>query len=135
MGNERTHRVNKPDTSTVVEACAAMREQARENYTVAQALDDALWLRRTPDAVLSPDRSKQIIATLLAATEASPCFYKGVRDGVPTFTLLAYDQAGHAAIRIWAQLAEQHGARPEKFASAIAMVTSWERRPDLRWPT
>lgn len=99
-------------TASVVDACTAMREQARENYTVPQALDDALWLRRTPDAVLSPDRSKQIIATLLA-----------------------YDRAGHYGIQLWAQLAEQHGARPEKYASALAMVTSWERRTDLRWPT
>jgi hypothetical protein len=84
---------------------------------------------------MSPARARQLIRTLLAAIEASPCYYKGAVLGIPTFTFLAYDKAGHAAIRLWAQLAEQHGARPEKFASALAMVMAWERRDDLRWPT
>lgn len=121
--------------SDVVEACAKMREEARQVYTAANAVDDARWLINQPDGLMSPARTRQLIQTLLAAIEASPCYYKGVVLGIPTFTMLAYDPAGHAAIRLWAQLAEQHGARPEKWSSALAMVLSWERRDDLRWPT
>ena len=123
------------EATQIVADCAAMREQPRANYTVPEAIADALWLERTPDAVVSRDRLKQIIATLHAGLQASPCYYKGAREGIPTFTILAYDRAGHAAIRHWADLADDHGARATKYESARAMVTEWLKRTDLRWPT
>lgn len=123
------------EASAVVADMEAVREAPLANYTIPHAIDDALWARRTPDGLLSPERSKQVIVALLAALEASPCFLKGAREGIPTFTLLAYDPAGHAAIRRWADLAQTHGARPEKYESALAMVRQWEQRHDLKWPT
>jgi hypothetical protein len=123
------------DAKKIVDECAQQREQPERAMTVQEAIDEALWVERTPDGFLHPERSRTIIRTLHAALQASPCYYKGVRESIPTFTLLAYDPAGHAAIRRWADLAQTHGARPAKYESAIAMVRDWELRTDLRWPT
>lgn len=129
--------MNEPTSGAqnVVEACARMREEERQHYTVADAVTDAKWLIGQPDGLMSPARTRQLVRTLLAAIEASPCYYKGALLGIPTFTLLAYDRAGHIAIREWANAAQAHGARPEKLADARAMVVQWEMRDDCRWPT
>lgn len=120
--------------SKVIQDCAEQREAARAAYTIPEAVTDAQYLRRTPDAVLPLDRAKQVIDTLLAALEASPCYFKAARLGIPTFTLLAYDRAGHAAIRVWSAAAEAHGCRPEKVNDALATVSTWEQSPDCSWP-
>src|SRR5712664_1805808 len=121
--------MEKDTAADVVADSARMREEtARKTYTIADAIDDARWLRRTPDGVLSPDRSKQVIDTLLAALEASPCYFKGARLGIPTFTLIAYDLAGQIAILKWAEVAEAHGCRHEKVQDALAKVTEWGKR-------
>jgi hypothetical protein len=120
--------------SKVVQDCAQQREKARESYTIPEAIADAQYLRRTPDAVLTPGQAKQTIDALLAALEASPCYFKAARLGLPSFTLLPYDRAGHAAIRVWSAAAEAHGCRPEKVADALATVSTWEQRPDCKWP-
>lgn len=120
----------------ILKDCAESRAQAAQRpMTIGEAIDEARWLESMHDGYLSGVRAKQTIITLHAALQSSPCFYKGMRENIPTFTLLAYDPAGHAAIRRWADLAQTHGARPEKYESALSMVRQWEQRPDLRWPT
>lgn len=121
--------------SDVVADCARMREEARREFTIADAIAEAEWLAKTPDGVLSHAVAKQTVLALLAALQSSPCYYKAVQRGIPTFTFLAYDKAGHDAIRLWSVLAEKHGARPEKYVTARTMVAAWEQRTDLRWPT
>lgn len=122
-------------TAEVIAACAKDREEAAaRQYTVADAIEDAQWIRRTPDAFVAPQRAKRCIVTLLAALEASPCYFKAARLGLPSFTLLPYDKAGHIALNVWATTAESHGCRPEKVADARAKVREWSQRPDLKWP-
>src|SRR5712664_2803905 len=123
------------EASKVVEDCARMREgAARQNYTIAEAVSDARWLRRTPDAAVLPERARQTIDTLLAALEASPCFLKGAVLGIPTFTILAYDRAGHVAMTRWAHAAEDHGCRQDKVQEVRAKATEWALRTDCKWP-
>lgn len=122
-------------TENVVAACAAMREAPGPEYTIVQAIDDAKWVRGTPDGILAPDAAKRTIVALLAALEASPCYFKGVRLGIPTFTILGYDRAGHIAIREWANAAQAHGCRMEKVTDARMRVVEWEMRLDCAWPT
>lgn len=119
----------------VVSQCAAQREAAAAQVmTIPQAIDAAEWLRRTPDAILDGARAKTIIGTLLAGIESSPCFAKGLKLGLRTFTLLPYDRAGHAAIDTWILEAEAHGCRQVKVADARAILNEWSKRPDLKWP-
>lgn len=119
----------------VVEDCARLREAPVGTYTIPQAIEDALWLERTPDAVLAPAKARQIVATLHAALQANPAVYKGARYGIPLFALLAYDRAGHVAITAWSNAAEEHGCRPEKVEDARRILSRWAARSDLAWPT
>jgi hypothetical protein len=107
---------------------------AQPQMTIPRAIDNAEWMRRTPDAVLSIDAAKRTIDALLSALQASPCYFKAARLGLPSFTLLPYDMAGHHALITWAQKAEEHGCRPEKFAQARALAFEWSKRPDCKWP-
>lgn len=126
--------MNEP-TKGVVADCAEMREAPRAETTIPEAISTAQWLRRTPDAVLAPDAAKRVIDTLLAAIEASPSYFKGAHLGIPTFTLLAYDRAGHLAIDEWIKQAAAHGCRPEKLDDARARLAEFMQRTDCAWPT
>lgn len=127
--------MEKEALENVVADSARMRdEEANREYTVPRAIEDAQWIRRTPDAILAPDAAKRTIVALLAALEASPCYLKAARLNLPSFTILPYDKAGHFAIAVWADVAESHGCRPEKVADARAKFTTWTQRPDCKWP-
>lgn len=120
----------------IIADCARMRYEAlNKPMTIVDAIDNATWVRRTPDASLAPATAKATIIALLSALEASPCYFKGARLGIPTFTFLAYDRAGHIGIREWANAAQAHGCRLEKVKEARAKVVQWEMRDDCRWPT
>ena len=119
----------------VIQDCQRMREAPRPEYTVADAVEDAKWVERTPDGVLSPDRARQVIAMLHAALQASPCYYKAAQQNIPTFVLLGYDLAGHEAMIAWIAAASKHGCRPEKLADAIEILSRWKKLSGLRWPT
>jgi hypothetical protein len=122
--------------SEVLQEMARMRAETEARpMTIAEAVDKVRWVERTPDGILDPIVAKRVMATLLGAIEASPCYFKAVTQNIPSFTLLATDHAGHRAILLWSSLAEEHGARPEKYESARKMVIEWIKRPDLRWPT
>lgn len=123
------------DPAKVIADCAEMRDGQRPDMTVAEAIAQAQWVRRTPDGVLSPAIAKQTMEALLSALEASPCYFKGARLGIPTFTLLAYDRAGHLAIGEWIKQASAHGCRPEKVADASARLAEFMQRTDCSWPT
>jgi hypothetical protein len=130
-----TETVEKPDLSTIVSECAQLRDQAASRVmTIPNAIDAALWIERTPDAIVDPTVAKDIIRTLHAALQASPCYYKAARLGIPTFVLLAHDRAGHDAIFAWARVADMHGCRAEKVEDARAMAVQWSARPDCKWP-
>lgn len=123
------------DPAKIVAECAAQREGTTADMTIPEAISTAQWLRRTPDGVLAPDSAKRVIDALLSALEASPCYFKGARLGIPTFTLLAYDLAGHKAIDEWIKQAAAHGCRPEKLANARSRLLEFEQRTDCAWPT
>lgn len=125
------------EATRTVASMAAAREAmpVREMMTIAAALGQALWLRKQPEQLLDDKTAKQVIDALLAGIESSPCFMKGLMQGIPTFTLLAYDKAGHVAMRAWCATAEQHGCRHEKVDEARGKVSEWEKLPDARWPT
>ena len=102
--------------------------------TVASAIETAQALRSQPELLLDSRGYRRIIGALLEALEASPCYFKAVRLGEPSFTLRAHDLAGHTALDVWATLSEQHGCRPDKVQEARKLVSEWRERSDLRWP-
>jgi hypothetical protein len=119
----------------VIADCERMRNEAAARVmTIPEAINEGQWLRRTPDGILAPDVAKKTIEALLSALEASPCYFKGARLGIPVFTLLAYDRAGHVALRAWADAAEDHGCREGKVDEARRRAKEWSERPDCKWP-
>lgn len=120
----------------VVEDCAAMREGPRADYTIARAIDDARWLRATPDAVISPARCKQIIETLLGGLERSPSYLKAMSLGQEVFVLMQQDRAAPAAIVAWADAAAEHGCPAEKLSEAYGISGRWTHQPLAltKWP-
>jgi hypothetical protein len=114
---------------------AEQREAAAQRpMTIPEAIDAALWLRGMSEPILSSDRARRIIETLLSALEASPCYFKGARHGIPTATFLAYDMAAHHALHEWAYAAQMHGAPREKYEWGHRLASEWKRRPDCKWP-
>lgn len=126
---------NNTPINHVAECAQAREEKAEREYTVADAILDAQWVRRTPDGIFEGQKAKTIILTLLSALEASPCYLKAVKERRESFTILDYDKAGHNALHAWAYHAELHGARPAKLAEAYAKAEKWSQLPDARWPT
>lgn len=122
------------EAATIINETTAARTLGEIDYKVADAITDAQYYRAHPEVIVGPTQAKRVIDTLLAALEASPCYFKGVREGIPTFTLLAYDFAGHLALTRWIMEAQDHGCRPEKVVQARGMLAEWARRTDLRWP-
>lgn len=119
----------------VIKDCARMRAaRATQPMTIADAIDKVRWLERTPDGILDPLVAKRVMATLLGAIEASPCYYKAVTQNLPSFTLIP-ERAAVIALREWANAAKAHGARPEKYEPAFQMAVQWDMRPGIRWPT
>jgi hypothetical protein len=125
----------KASGSKVLQDMARMRAETEARpMTIAEAIDKVRWVERTPDGILDPIVAKRVMATLLAALEASPCYFKAARLGLPSFTLIP-ERAAVIALREWANAAAAHGARREKYEPAFQMAVEWEMLPDLRWPT
>jgi hypothetical protein len=123
-------------TRIIAESAELREKHALRVMTVQDAIDEALWLRRTPDGILSPDVAKQTIATLHAALEASRCYYNAVRRRQQTFVLVEQDRAAPAAIAAWAATARAHGCPAEKVENAFRVAQEWRSRPEhaTKWP-
>lgn len=123
--------------TNVVAECASLREEAaRKEYTIAQAIQDAMWVRRTPDAVISPARAKQMITTLLSGIESSRCFLKALQNGEEVFVLRSIDRAAPFGIVAWADAAAERGCRAEKLDDAYRISGRWTNQPaeKTKWP-
>lgn len=123
------------EAKTIITETEAARTVGEREYKIADAIADAQFYRAHPEAVVDGANAKRTINTLLSALEASPCYLKAAREGIPSFTLLAYDFAGHLALTRWIMEAQDHGCRAEKVIQARGMLAEWTRRTDLRWPT
>jgi hypothetical protein len=120
---------------SVIDEMARMRNEPPPPMTVAEAIMLAVTIRTQPEFLIDPRAAKRVIDTLLSAIEASPCYLKGVREGIPTFVLLATDRAAIPALTEWIDHAAAHGCRAEKVENAMSILSNWRKRPDLRWPT
>jgi hypothetical protein len=125
-------------THPAVAACAQAREEAAKPkvMTIAQAVDHAAFLERIQDGIVAPDTARAAIRTLLAALQASPCYYKAVLKGEEVFVLRQQDRAAPHAISEWAQWAEQHGCSPAKVDSARTKASRWisQAIDTTKWP-
>jgi hypothetical protein len=120
----------------VVGECAAQRENlsAGGEISIAQAIDQARWLRRTPDGIVSADVARRVIDTLLAALEVNPAYLKAVAKNEPTFVLRAQDLSSPTVIGTWAQIAAAHGCGEDKVQEALAKAALMERWANRKWP-
>lgn len=124
-------------TDNVVAACAALREAPKPDYTIADAIDDAIWVRRTPDGFMEPEKGKLLIVTLLSALERSKCYLNAVRRGQEVFVLVQQDRAAASPIELWALDAQKHGCPEAKVQEALQTARRWrEQQPNVtKWPT
>ena len=123
--------------SKVVADIAEQREAAAKvEMTILDAIDDAQWLRRTPDGVVGPMRMRAIVDTLLSGLERSRCYYNAVRRGQEVFVLVQQDRAAPPAIGQWAAVAAVHGCPDEKVQNALATAESWRHQlaTATKWP-
>lgn len=122
--------------SDVVQACAAQREGSVRPFTIADAIEEAKWLRRTPDGIIAPELAKRTITTLLAALESSKCFFNAVQRGQEVFVLVQQDRAAVPAIQRWATTAGNHGCSLEKVNDAFRTAERWEKQDPAatKWP-
>ena len=120
----------------VVKACAAQREGSVRPFTIVDAIEEAKWLRRTPDGIIAPELAKRTITTLLAALESSKCFFNAVQRGQETFVLVQQDRAAVPAIQRWATTAGNHGCSLEKVNDAFRTAERWEKQEPTatKWP-
>ena len=123
------------DAKTIVAACTEQRMHQRQ-FTINDAIEEALWLRRTPDGVLSPDVAKRTIEALYASIERSRCFLNATRRGQEIFVLAQQDRAAPAAIAAWAATARSHGCQSEKVDSAFRTAQRWGAQSvdTTKWP-
>jgi hypothetical protein len=124
-------------THPVIAACAAQRAATSTEYTIADAIHDARFLRRVPEAVVSDAQAKRLIGTLFAAIDGAPAFLKALERGQEVFVLVEQDRAAPYAIRQWAEVAENHGTGPEKVLDAKLLAKRWSESPlpAKKWPT
>lgn len=122
----------------VLSETAAQREDAMADkpMTISEAINWALWMRRTPDGLLSPEIQRRTVAALLSALESSPCFFKAVQKGEEVFVLRQQDRVAPKAIRTWAVEAEQHGCGEKKVIHAFQIAKAWEGQDQIntKWP-
>jgi hypothetical protein len=120
----------------VVASCAEQRAAASTGYTIAEAINDAEFLRRQPEAILSDSQAKRLIDTLLCALQLHPSYLTAVVRGQDVFPLIEQDRAAPFAIRQWAEVAERHGTPPEKILGAKLRAKRWAESalPSKKWP-
>jgi hypothetical protein len=130
--------MGQEESSKVVADMAEQREAAAKpsDITILDAIDDAQWLRRTPDAIVGPDRLRRIIDTLLSGLERSRCYYNAVRRGQEVFVLVQQDRAAPPAIGQWAAVAAVHGCPDEKVQNALSTAERWRQQlaTATKWP-
>lgn len=125
----------------VIKKMSAEREAraaaAAAPYTIAQAIDQARWLRNTPDGILDPTIARKTIEGLLSALEVSRCYLKAMEKGEEVFVLRQQDRAAPTAIRIWAEIAERKGCDTKKVDEAYRISKRWLMQPEraTKWPT
>lgn len=113
------------------EACAA------KPLTIPQAIHEALWMARTPDGFVTPTKARDVVLTLLSALQQNTCYLKAMLANQEVFVLRQHDLAAIEPMRLWAELAERHGASQEKVGSARTKAQRWDMQPrdTTRWPT
>jgi hypothetical protein len=129
--------MEQQEGSKVVADMAQQREAAgKVEMTILDAIDDAQWLRRTPDGVVGPMRMRAIVDTLLSALERSRCYYNAMRRGQETFVLVQQDRAAPAAIGQWAAIAATHGCPDDKVQNALSTAERWRKQlaTATKWP-
>lgn len=102
--------------------------------TVAEAINEARWMRRTPDGISSPVVNRKVIDVLLAALEVNPAYLKAVEKNEPTFVLRAQDLAAPTVIGTWAAIAAAQGCDEDKVQEAMSKAALMERWPNRKWP-
>lgn len=130
--------MEQKEASKVVADMTEQREASAKpsDITILDAIDDAQWLRRTPDGVVGPERLRRIIDTLLSGLERSRCYYNAVRRVQEVFVLVQQDRAAPAAIGHWAAIAAVHGCPDEKVQNALATAERWRQQllTATKWP-
>lgn len=123
--------------SQVVADCADARAAAAAvPYTVADAIADAQWVRRTPDAMIGDPKARKVIEALLAALERSTCYLNAMQRGQEVFVMVQQDRAAPAAISTWATVASRHGCAFDKVDGAFRVAERWRSQADhaTKWP-
>lgn len=122
----------------VIRETTAQREDAMADkpMTISEAINWALWMRRTPDGLLSPEIQRRTVAALLSALESNPFFFKAVQKGEEVFVLRQQDRAAPHAIAEWARWAGQHGCTPAKVEDAHSTARFWIAQDTslTKWP-
>lgn len=105
-------------------------------YTLTSAIEQALFLRKQQECLLSGPEARALIDTLLSAIESSPCYMKALLKGEEVFVLRQQDRAAPGAIDNWAAEAKRHGCPEEKVRTAFAKSKRWAHLPDekTKWP-
>jgi hypothetical protein len=124
------------DAQDIVRDTTAQREGDRRQMTIAQAFEEARWLRRMPEGILSPLVARQTIEVLYAAIEANPALRQALERGQEIFVLVEQDRAAPAAINLWADQASDHGCSVAKVEDAFRKAARWRDMPRIKtkWP-
>jgi hypothetical protein len=124
------------DANEIVRDTTALREGTRREMTIAQAFEEARWLRKYPEGILSPLVARQTIETLYAAIEANPVLRAALERNQELFVLVEQDRAAPAAIQLWADQANDHGCSDEKVTDAYRKSVRWRDCPRIatKWP-
>lgn len=125
------------DPAQVVLETTEQREAGKDRpMTIGEAFEEARWLRRIPDGVLTPEIAKKTIEVLFAAIDAHPSLCKALERGQEVFVLVQQDRAAPAAIITWAGMARQHGCPEAKCADANRKAVRWLEQPEdcKKWP-
>lgn len=122
----------------VVRETAANRAAATapRPMTIAEAFEEARWLRRMPDGILSPENAKRTIEALYAAIDAHPSLRKALERGQEIFVLVQQDRCAPVAITTWANHAATHGCPDEKIQDAFRTAVHWLEQDtrQQKWP-
>lgn len=126
---------------SAAELVREIAEQRAENtaprpMTIAEAFEEARWLRRMPEGIVSPEIAKRTIETLYAAIDAHPTLRKALERNQEIFVLVEQDRCAPVAITQWADMAKAHGCPEWKVDEAYGKAVRWLKSPDgvKKWP-
>lgn len=69
----------------------------------------------------------------MATKHTEKCLQKAA-DDEPIFTLRAQDKLAPIVVRVWAQLAKEHGCGYEKVLEAFVVADEMEQWPTRKYP-